>query len=378
MATPAERREAQIKEKARAYLAARKQNASGAHHEPLGPQLVEEDTPNDVLAWEEAVDQVRKAQELLTLPKEAFLKYPLEPLGALIGGVRYNRIHYYVSASNNGKTMFVYSFITAAMAKGQRCTVMTTETSPSDFRIAMAALAIDVDLGDISTGEYLQWPNAEEIKAKLSQEMDRWTDYETGAHAQLRVVAADGHLTPEKVRRGARDAANIESDWFIIDHVDYVEPTAKLSEYQVSNAVNTAAWRAAMDLDLRVICTSQLNQDAFRKNQLGMCMPPQEAWVKFGGVKKENAWVMLGGYRPLRPFISEAERKEELGAFKGGQRTIADITLPCLQVRVMKHRDYGKRVGGSVSLEVRNGRVGQVTKDLAADVHGIRTTSLGL
>lgn len=374
MATAAETREAAVKEKAKAYLAARKQESLGKHKEISGPKLVAEEVPNDVAAWEEAVNQVRKAQELLTLPKEAFLRYPLPDLGDLVGGVRYNRIHYYVSASNNGKTMFVYSFITGAIALGQRCTVMTTETSPADFRLAMAALAIDIDVGDIATGEYMHWPNAEEIKTKLHDELERWTDYESGAHAQLRVVAADGHLTPDKIRQGARDAANIESDWLIIDHVDYVEPTGKLSDYQVSNAVNTAAWRAAMDLNLRVICTSQLNQDVFRKNPLGMCMPPQEAWVKFGGVKKENGWVMLGGYRPLRPFLDDEDRKKELGAFKAGERTIAEITLPCLQIRVMKHRDYGKLVGGSVSLAVRNGRVGQITKDVAGAIHGIRTS----
>lgn len=374
MMATAHDRERAIREKAHAYLAARANQTVGA---PMPrPALVKDaapEIPADVQAWEEAVEQVRKAQELVALPREAFLRYPLGPLGDLIGGVRPNRLHYYVSASNNGKTTFVRSFIEAAIAAGQSCAVMTSETTPEDFRLQMAASSVGVKVGDVSTGEYYNQPNPDVVQSALDTELQRWADYESGATTQLRISSAAGYLTPEKVRVASRHAADLGADWFIIDHVDHVEGSGRTSEYEVSNAVNTAAWRAAMDLDLRVLCTSQLNQDVFRNNPLGMCVPPLDSWVKFGGKKKELGWVMLGGYRPLRPFLDDEERKAELGAFKAGARTIADITLPCLQLRVMKHRDYGERVGASCTLEVRGGKLVSPTRDTSADLHGIRT-----
>lgn len=372
-------REQKVKDEAKAYLAAR---ANATLGKPIPkPQLVTEeepDIPADIRAWEEACDQVRRAKELLDLPAEAYLKYPFENFGTMVGGVRPGRVHYYVCASNNGKTTFVRSFIETAIANGQACAVMTSETTPEDFRLSIAAATIGLHPGDVATGEYLKRPDAERVRRDLEAEMDRWTDYENGTHAMLRISEETGYLTPEKIRFAARDAADLGAAWFLIDHVDHIEAGQGTSEYQMSNAVNVAAWRAALDLDLRVICTSQLNQDVFRQNPLGMCMTPQESWVKFGGKKKELGWVMTGGSRPLKAFVSEDDRKDELAAYKKGDRKIGDITLPCAHLRVMKHRDYGDRVGASCLLEVERGRFREPSKEIEADLHGISTQKRSL
>lgn len=361
-------REAQIREAARAVLAARAHVHLGRAL-PVGapptPTLVtEEPVSPDIKAWEEAVEQVRRAKETLARPATDYLPYPFASLADLVGGVAPGRVHYYVSASNNGKTTFVRSFLEAAIAAGQRCAVMTTETTPDDFRKSMAAVRLGYDFGDIATGAVHTWPNGADVIRAVTAEMDRMQAYEEGAYRALKISDAHGYLTAEKVRLAAREAADLGVDWFIVDHVDHVEGDARQSDYQVSNAVNTAAWRAALDLDLRVLCTSQLNQDLFRHNTLGLCVPPQESWVKFGGKKKEIAWVMLAGYRPLRPFVDEEARKRELDAYRAGERKIADITLPALKIRVMKHRDYGARVGAACVLEYRAGRLHDVNQDL--------------
>jgi hypothetical protein len=379
MTTAAEQREREVKEKARAYLAARANSTVGRPMPPQdGPQLVAEDVPHDMVQWEEAVEQVRRAKESLLLPESAFMRYPLPGLAELVGGVRPNRVHYYVSASNNGKTMFARNFIVNAIAAGQSCSIMTTETTPEDFRLSLAAAALGLHPGDISTGEYLKRPDAKDVATRLAEEMDRWADYESGAHSLLRISSAAGYLTPESVRADARAVANGGFVWSLIDHGDHVEGTPKMPEPVMSNAVNTAIWRSTIDLDLRTMVFSQLNNDVFRKNKLGMCIPPSEEMVKYGSKKKELGWVMLSGHRPLRQFEDEKERKDEINLFKSGQRTIRDITLPALHVRVMKHRDYGERVGASVLLEVHNGRLGAPTKDTLGDVHGISTTRRSL
>lgn len=318
-------------------------------------------------------DQVAAAVDTLLLSADAFKRMPWPSLDReFVGNIAPGKLWYWVIASNNGKTLAVRSFVEEKIAANERTHLVSTETSPQDFRMALACHELGIYPGDLLTGEYLAWDNAAEVRAAVKRVMSEATLYERQKFDLLQFPSENGLLTPALIRHAAEEAAEQEADWFIVDHVDYLTEMAGQPEVAVSNAVNAALDEIRRRFPFRVIATSQLNQRPFdRYGRLTLLTPPVEDWVKYGGVKKQNADGMLCAYRPLK----DPEPDEDvMKAFKAGHRPVEDVAMPgAMRWRVMKHRDYGERVGRAITLEVHKGRLREPTKDTAGYVHGIRT-----
>lgn len=325
-----------------------------------------------------AQEQVLDAVESLERPASVFLKMPWASLDdEFVGGVAPGKLWYWLLASNNGKTLLVRSFTELKMTMGERVFLVSTETSPEDFRLALACNALGIYPGDLLTGKYLEWDNAEQVKRDVKRVMaekgllDRRCDL-------LQFPTKGGALTPGSLWAAAHEAADQGADWFIVDHIDYLADIPGKTELQVSNLVNAALDEIRKRYPFRIIATSQMNQTPFAKfGRMTLLTAPMEDWVKYGGVKKQNADGFLGGYRPVQ---SPAPDDDTMKSYKAGNLGISAVAMAnAMRLKIVKHRDYGERVGNTISLEVHKGHLREFSAfDRAAMQHGIVTTTKSL
>lgn len=306
-------------------------------------------------------DETEAIKAHLDLTEDDFLHMPWASLDGLVRGIPAAKLWYIVMASGNGKTLFMHSLIDSVLARNEPVYAVTTETSPDQFRLMMAASAIGIMPGDILTGEYLRWPNVDQVRRQLIALVEA----RSVAHNRLlQFCQAPGLLTAQKVRHAAHEAHLMGAYWFIIDHADYCA-------LEDSNAVNAALQDAKLRYGHRIIASSQMNQVVFQQEgRLALATVPREDHVKYGSVKKENADGMIGGSRVLRPDLDKAT----LDKFKAGTIKLLDIVVPgCARFTVMKNRLHQQYVGASITLDVVNGRLAEPGFAERGGHHGIRT-----
>lgn len=325
--------------------------------------------------YEAAQGQVLDAVQTLELPESAFKRMPWPALdGEFVGGIAPGKLWYWVMASNNGKTLTVRSFVEEKIAAREKVFLMSTETTPHDFRLALACNELGIYPGDLLSGEYLKWDTAATIRRDVKRVMAEATLYERQQYDLLQFPVQSGPMSVASVWRGLAEAEEQGADWVIGDHVDYLDVPPGAQEISISNAVNNAFDQGRRKYpDLRIILTSQMNQKPYDKlGRLAMLTAPVEDWVKFGGVKKQNADGMIGGYRPVK---SPAPDDDTMKSYKAGHLAIEDVALSdAIRYKLMKHKDYGKWVGRSVTLEVYKGHVREFADRDKGPLHGIRTT----
>jgi hypothetical protein len=326
-----------------------------------------------------AEDQVLGAVEALERPASAYLTMPWPSLDVLVGGIAPSKLWYWLLASNNGKTLLVRSFTELKMGAGEKVFLMSTETSPSDFRLALACHALGLYPGDLLTGKYLGWDNAEQVKRDVKRVMTESGLLDGQCDLlQFPNEKNEGALNPRRIWGAAHEAADQGADWFIVDHGDYYDDIPGKSELHVSNVVHKTLNDVRKRYPFRMIVTSQMNQKPFERfGRMALMTAPLEDWVKYGGVKKENADGFLGGYRPIQ---SPAPDDDTIKAYKAGERGISDVAMPnAMRLKLMKHKDYGNEVGETVTLEVHKGHLREFSSlERQSMQHGIATTRRSL
>jgi hypothetical protein len=168
------------------------------------------------------------------------------------------------------------------------------------------------------------------------------------------------------------EAAALESDVLIIDHVDHLEGSGK-GLYEQSVYSMKTLLSVAQDYGLRVLAATQFNNEMIRGNRSGMHQAPQPGAVYMGGHKRQIATGMLGLYRPLK---LNGVDEETLKAFNKGHGEPKDVCEPnTMAVSVMKHRLFGNREGQKCFLRVERGKVTDMPESELGPIHGISAAS---
>lgn len=326
-------------------------------------------------AWEsQGKSEVEQAFWLLHRDRSDYGHLPWPSLDGIVKGIARGKLWYVVMASNNGKTTFVYSLVEALLAQKKPVFVMSTETTPQQFRLALEALTLGIDPGILETGEVLDLENSMDIRSKLVDQLAKNSARNDDRHKLIQFPWEGGFLTSQGILEAAERAHEQGAEWFIVDHVDHINPVGPGGEIAQSNAVNAALHEACLQFKLRAIATSQMNQRPFQVlKKMALLSVPIEDWVKYGGTKKQFADGMLGGYRPLR---SPKPEKAQIDAYEQGELPLSEIAMPnAMRLIVMKHRAQGKLVGQKVTLDVLHGRVMEPSYyERGALEHGIRTS----
>lgn len=306
-----------------------------------------------------AQQQVREAHRLVSTPEDEFLAFPWPALSTLCGNIPPGNIVLVGAFSGGGKTTFVSSIVRELIQQKKRVYVLPLETTPHHFRTYLACQQIGINPGDILTGEYYRWPNAEAVYNAVQEALQSQALPDMADHLY---VNEQESINRTEMEAACKEAAQWGADLVIVDHIDQIEPEGHGNLWEESVRTVSSAWQAVRGHRLKMLMTSQLNNTATHgQNHLAKYQPPQVQHFYMGQHKIHKAAYTLGLFRPLRkPRSGETpeEYKAALTAAKNGDVEAYTALQPnTMGVVMCKSRPYGAREGARCFLEVINGTV---------------------
>lgn len=331
-------------------------------------EILDANSTANLQAQEAARDLNRGPDEFLYAPTD------LSGLNRLIGGgIAPGQLWYAGAFSGDGKTAFFTSLALGWLQQGKKVYYVPTETPARVLRSHLACKSLGYDVGDFTTGTYLTWPNAAEVRIQLRAEINRMA-VPVGDDPRLLFVADEGQISATRLLAEGAHAAELGADVFIVDHIDHVTGDGR-SQYDTSIAANNTLLQIAKEYDLRVLAATQFNLEAAKGKRATRYMAPKDSYVYMGVYKRTLCHGMLGLYRPLKLIDLDVEL---LSKFNDGDENVkaSQVLEPdTMGVYVMKHRAYGRLEGERCYLRVDRGRVADFSHtDREALEHGIRTS----
>lgn len=306
-----------------------------------------------------ASDQIAAAIQHIDRHPDALVRWPYAALDALTGPMGGGELWFTAAFSGGGKTTFVVSTIEAWRLQGKRVYVMPLELSAYRFRTYLACMATGVHPGDALSGH---------LRADASRAADR-ERLKEAVYAQGKPEFADHVRISEQrtinvagLERGLREAKAFGADIVVVDHIDHIEGGDGTNRYAESVAVNNAALKMALDNDLLLWFTSQLNMEIVKgRDHLAKFGPPMQHHLMFPTAKIQNATGIIGLFRPLRamkPGETPKEYAADLKAARGGEADAQTaLERGAVGVTMMKLRNNGQNEGKKITLAFERGRV---------------------
>lgn len=315
----------------------------------------------------EASDQIVDATLDLNRRPEDFLHMPWAALDGMVGGIAPSDLWFVGAYSGHGKTTFLTSALDAWYESGKSVYYMGLESKPKTLRTHWACKRLGLDAGDVLSGKLMEredWQfTRERIKAEINSQMK-------GDRSEQIYFSPRQFVDADSLHKAAKEAAALNSDVFIIDHVDHLEGEGQGLFEQSTRVLKMLLW-VSQEYSLRVLAATQFNNEMVKGNRLGLHLPPTPTAVWMGGFKRMISSGMIGLYRPLK-FGGIDD--DTLKSFAKGNGEPQDVCEPnVMAVSVMKHRLYGNREGRRVFLRVEKGKVVDLPEHEGPNVHSIRT-----
>lgn len=279
--------------------------------------------------------QLATARIIMARESSSIMTYPLPTLANLRGGWSAGEVDFLASASGGGKTTMLSTLSRRWVAAGRKVFYAGFELPAHQLRLQWAAHDAGYLPGDIVSGEYLGWPNVDDVKARMAIAIQAQEE-----RVNLLRCTDVSFVSVKSLRQMADEALEWGADVFIVDHIDHIEGTGDL--HGQSRQVTSAILEIAKTDGLRFLVATQLNQQGLGLDPLRSHRPVREEHIKQGGHKKEISTFFLGLSRAIRKNVT----KEELKAVRNRMAEVRTIEESfAAQVNVMKHRHYGERVG---------------------------------
>jgi hypothetical protein len=315
----------------------------------------------------EASDQITDAILDIKRKPHEFLHLPWKALDDAVGGIGSGEVWFVGAYSGHGKTTFLTSALDSWFQDGKRIYYMGLESRPKILRTHWACKRLGLDAGDVLTGKLSGSEGWEFTRERLAQEIQSQM---SGNAAERVYFSPRQFVNAAALRLAAQEAADLESDVFIIDHVDHLEGSGGNLYEQSVHSIKTLL-AVCQEYGLRALAATQFNNEMIRGNRTGMHQAPQPGAVYMGGHKRQMATGMLGLYRPLK-FAGVED--DVLKSFNKGHGEPKDVCEPnTMGVSVMKHRLIGNHEGRRIFLGVEKGKVVDLPEHDGPNVHGIRT-----
>lgn len=305
-------------------------------------------------------DQISAATTaLMPVADNRFIRWPWPALDRVVEGMDRRHVWYVGGFPQVGKTTLLTSALDGFWQRGLRVHYVGLEMPPDMLRTAWACHQLGYRFGDVATGRYLRYPNAEQMRRAIDEHLNRQLWEREFWSVQF---AKTQRLSAQQLRVEHQIAMDFGADVMVIDHVDHVHGASQ-NKYQASVEVNDTIHELSQVSPHQWMVATQFNDRASNDPFVRM-RPPLPQHVFMGSQKEQVAYGMLGLFWPLRPDVT----KEEMQAVKIGAKTARDITIPMtLGVKVMKHRMLGELQGQLVHLPVRQGRVVDPSEVAAPD-----------
>lgn len=300
---------------------------------------------------DEALKQGAESDDAISRLPDRFLHLPWGSLDELVGGIAPGEVWFVGAYSGHGKTTFLMSALDQWFNQGKSIFYMGLESKPSTLRTQWACQRLGINAGDVLSGKLaagsLDWPFT---RKRIVDEIHRQTLDDNSARVYF---SPEKFVDAAKLRDAIDQAADLESDVLVIDHVDHLEGSSG-SLYENSVQMHKVMLDAAQKQNMRVLAATQFNNEMIRANRLGMHMPPAPTAVYMGNHKRMIGSGMVGLYKPLKHDIT----KDEMQRFSRGELEPQDVVeRGVMAALLMKHRLYGEREGRRVLLKVEHGTV---------------------
>lgn len=300
--------------------------------------------------------QIQAAQELLTLDTSNYLHFPWGDLDSIVRGIAPGKFWLLAGYSGiGGKTTFLTNLTLRWVTSGTSVYFVPLETPSEEIWLRLACLSLGVPVGDVLTGDCTRWLDWYDVKERIHWRLAEWWAQQEQGTLPFWVHPAD-RADAGVVEEATLEASMLGADVLVLDHMDHIVGDPARGEYGVSRDVTTALDTSRKrDPSLRILASTQLNQDMVKGDPLAKVMPPLEGHIKMGGHKREVVDGVLSLYRPLRQSVTADQLKQV-------RRRELDPMLIVepgqMGVEVSKHRQRGDLLGRQAVLAVeQSGRI---------------------
>ena len=323
-----------------------------------------------------------------------FIRWPYATLDAVAGPIPLGQVVYVVAGTGIGKTTLsvdvVRRWITGEpmtdptnvkqyVTRPTGVTVLPLETSPEDWRKALAANMVGINHGDVfemvasfHEGDASMEPSILLVEAALKAQVS------DPMLMKFLHVIEDETVTTENLGRAFAIAKAHGHKILVIDHIDQVgddpDPLSgrKATGIEAVEKVNNAVLHYARAYQMVAVCMSQANMSVQGDgtNPLMRFRPLELKHVMYNSFKVKNAAQILGVYRPLRPDVT---RDDFRLAREGAIDPMEVLDGSRMGLNALKLRHRGKNEQMKVQLVYTEGRVRDLTAQEMAETQIARS-----
>lgn len=333
---------------------------------------------------EVATEQVAQAIKLLRRT-DKIVRWPWASLHEITGPIPLKHVVFCCAGSGLGKTTFSLDLVRRWVEQGVGVTVMSTETSPDEWRMSLAAICSGVPHGELyDVFDKADRGNVDALQTLQHVERVAAVQATDDAWKERLWVMNDPDVTMDAVHKAFANAQYRRHDVVLIDHIDHIgadrdEVTGRLSQgVEAAKQITDALLKLAKHYNVAVVAMSQLNAQQTKHdmgNPLLRYAPPQLHDILYSTMKVMVATQILGLFRPLKAGVSPhdfrlaregaIDPKEVLGAQRFG-------------LKALKLRKRGDRENESVELAYSLGTLRDLTPDEKAHDVLLRSMSTPL
>jgi replicative DNA helicase len=304
-----------------------------------------------------AATQIAHARERLGGDPAGCVLFPFRDLDLLAGPVRPGRLVFVMANTGQGKTTFLLNLtrrlLRQAVPEPARIDYLGTEQMPDELWTKLACLDANVPPDIAINLAWDRWHDPEAINRVDAALED--LNFTYGATSRLRFVP-DKFITLARVEMAARDCADAGHTLLIVDHIDRIETDG--DDYAAMRVLVRRMKELARDYDIVIIAASQSNRKGREGDRLAVYRPPRLETMRGGGVKEEEADVVLGLFRPIaeRPATMTAkEWTARLSSVRKGEVPASEIvSSDRMGVCLLKHRTRSNE-GAQCFLRIEHG-----------------------
>ena len=321
----------------------------------------------------ETTRQVAHAVRALNSTAE-LVRWPWASMDRIGGPFPLGSVNFVAAASGIGKTTWVLDFVRRMVEGGTGCTIIPTETSAPDFRIALGASVIGENHSDvwewvarISEGDTVAESHRDRLAIALKLMAPQHKD-DDQTWLQLCHVTDDEVVTLSALDKAFAVAKAMGHKIVIIDHGDLVEAEAHPltgrmpSGLDAVREVNNAIMQLAKYHRLAAIVMCQANGSYLGdgSNPLMRYRPLSLKHLMYNSFKIPNATQIWGLYRPLSVSLDS----HDAGLARASIIEARTLLKPHrMGVQSLKLRHRGQNEGESTEFVYANGRVRDLSND---------------
>jgi replicative DNA helicase len=309
------------------------------------------------LAKLEVDHQIFLAKRKMTLNPGIRPKFLPESLHQAVRYPSRGQLWVLTAATGIGKTTFLLSQIESLVSQEIPVAMLGLEQEPDELRMKYACLQSGVSFAvaeenswsEVSGGLY----DFERVQSALVQQLSP----ENVKHLKF---LPQRYIDLEVLEQAAKDAAQWGARVMVVDHIHHIQSGGSFNEYR---KIVQACKRLAEEYKMVMLVAAQVGRKGSHGHALQRFMPPEIKDIEGGDVLAQNANVIVGIYRPLKPIVTDAD-KAKLKAAQARMIEPMEVLRPnTMGIVVMKHRARGEMEGRRVLLHLERGRLTDLPKE---------------